>query len=178
MENWQKEIESAVKFNHGCIFGGYVRDMIAGILPKDIDVYFPADPERFMVDAIRIQSFMVDAIRILGESDDFPPIHGDVIVSRPLGEYMTYRLVQGNRKVDISFVENPWAADKIDCDVNMLQMNGGQIEIGKGAPGIYSISEIIQHIHKREFVRLPGCSQARYIQMLGAGWHETNKSAG
>jgi hypothetical protein len=159
MFNSNKELSEAiisrVYANDGFVYGGYVRDLIAGIDPTDIDVQV-RDPFQFVVRLTEISN----NICVFGKEAGTDHYKAD----RPI-----IKLIVRSDDDDIEVpvdVSQTRTTHEPDIDVNQLQMRYGGITVH----GSLNLAKVIEHIHSRSFVCFSRCEAHRRDKMLAKGW--------
>lgn len=132
------------------IFGGYVRDLVAGIEPNDIDIWVPNSDtkERFILELAR---------------------RTPVQIMTGFSAYQTVSLSVpelGVDHIDITLMNDM----RPDVNVNRLHLlpMGNILRAAEG----YDIFQIIQDIHNRNFRSEVGISSLRRGKLLNKGWTE------
>jgi len=150
-EDWQ--VATLIFDYRGAIYGGYLRDVIAGVEPKDIDAVIP-------------QIYESDFLRDLTKL-------GFTLSENPENETFLARK-PGHRDVEIYFVEDdpndtligPVSAP--DFDVNLLALNDNGFISDWTNPG-NPITDILDHIRNRVAVRLEATPE-REAKMRAKGY--------
>lgn len=149
------DLEALVFGNHGTIFGGYVRDTIAGVEPSDMDVLMSrANRERFIAELINT-----------GKPVTF--------VSHGNKDRYYYRFAFSRIKVDFEgmafdlVVGDNWGKG-LDFDVNGLKLT--QRGNGLSCCAGLNIGEVLRNISRKQARRMKGCSEERLERMVAKGW--------
>lgn len=151
--NSVSDILSLAFFKGGKVFGGYLRDTIAGEDLSDVDVFFP-DKEKAIGFILRLSEKM--------------PISLETKESRY--HYSQWKVQ--NSIINIDVVGGfPWSlveGIKLDFDVNTLVYDG--VNLSVGIPNGGTVLGIIDNIKVKCCKRLPGCTDKRLEKMLAKGW--------
>ena len=153
MNNY-KEIVKLINRNHGFVFGGYVRDMLIGVQPTDVDCSFPS------ITAER--HFKSDLLSRFGS---FKTLRVDEYYYA--GYFNLERIVvspSAALPIQIDIVNRPVFLP--DFDVNMLKLYGGCLR-----PMYWlTVEGILDNIVHRKAKRLSFCSDKRAEKMEAKGW--------
>ena len=158
------------------VFGGYVRDLISKDVPKDIDI-------RWVPTTWYTRPFdnIVLAFTILRK---FLELSEDSRIDRILTGYnkdenaelnIVIKMTIGGVKVDLMVARDHKILEP-DVNVNQLEMYGDELNIrvhqfDKHIPG-FTMIEILNSIHKREYVKAPTCSSTREENIKEKGYTE------
>jgi len=159
-----ERIVKAVFGANGHVFGGYVRDMMCGKTPKDVDCFIPANKK---------DSFWASLLR-------FFPEGFSVVKAEEYGSCWPYTvpymtsfqrlIVHGEKNIQVDICGNPLFMP--DFDVNMLKFDGRTISLMKDHDRYYrfSISSVLQHIREHKAMMLSTCNDDRLQKMRDAKW--------
>lgn len=151
------ENERIIKLASSCdgmVFGGYLRDVISGETPKDMDIWFRSntDIQQFIIDMAMLCSIRLEKV----ENTEYG--YGSFIHYRLYCDYMSLE------HIDL-VVRGEW--HNLDVDVNMLYLFRGELRAYHG-----DILDILANIGKKQFKRLPHCTNNRQAKMVAKGWTE------
>jgi len=151
------------------IFGGYVRDYVAGKDFEDMDVYFPSVNE--------FQTFL----RNIGAAGYSTPYVRD-------GKYVKHAMHQvhdvqdrnGKRLFKLDCIVNdayrgnnaPVLSKDWDADINAIAMNSDGIISSLLGKSPAELKQLIRKIQRHEFTALPGMSEWRRDKLLKKGFTE------
>lgn len=156
---------------NGFVFGGYVRDMLYGCSPKDIDCYIPPDQNTWFWLALlnHFKSFTVERIdSYCGEAPDFSHhmFLQRLVVLPPTPPVWQYDSLCAER-IQIDVVDSPNPDLVPDFDVNMLKMDRNGIEVMNNRADILTV---LKNIRSKQAVMFPTCSSYRRRKMENRGW--------
>jgi hypothetical protein len=156
------EIAKIVFSLRGVIFGGYVRDLLAGVEPKDMDIRFKK------YDDIK------DFLFLLLRSGEAITLNSETEYSAAYGRCIHYKVTVGSLSLDC--LDRP-VAKPLDFNVNGLEMAHDKILVPEtnGSPDL-SMSRILECIQKREAVMIGKADDYRVLKMIDRGWKITHKS--
>jgi hypothetical protein len=140
----------------GAVYGGYVRDTIAGVQPKDIDVVVPAAH----------WAQFVNALTFIGYRNIPNPTTSDAVLFVKDGE-LSIEAISGEDAPGSVLIGPPASPD---FDVNLLAYNGRLMynwgPIGKDL----GVLDIISRISKREALQFREASPERVAKMISKGY--------
>ena len=153
-----QKVASFILENGYTIFGGYVRDLLAGKKPNDIDVLLSKPTEAFFLLDLLVKAY--ERVTVVCNSAE-----------RRSNRYNADVLRLEVEGVCIDLVSPVSVADGVthlpDASVNRLQMSSMSIE-SMGTD--YTIQDIINQIVLRVYVPEAGMSDDRVSKMESAGW--------
>lgn len=143
----------------GLVFGGYLRDIIAGKTPKDLDLWFKnkKDAQKFIAEIAEHSESAFSTRLELQKTNEEGFEH-----LRLFNNEMTLT------HIDI-IIKHDWM--KEDIDINMLYLEDGQIKAWRG-----DVMDIIHNIYHKQFVPFENCEPERIITFISRGW--INKTKG
>lgn len=157
------EIIEVIFACQGFVFGGYVRDMLSGDVPNDIDCCIPNYArEVFWKDLLNhFGSFTVTKMQ------DYKNLAKDFYGYNTLNKMSLQRIIVRDIQVDIvdhaAFMPNcP------DCDVNMLKLTKTGIELMDRSLNLASVLKNIR-MHQASF--FPTCRPCRAKKMQNKCWN-------
>lgn len=160
-------IEIALRHN-GIVFGGFLRDKIAGNKPRDLDLFFS---EEKAVHAFTFE-LMENAPwrRAIVAKGYYNGMQCAVTHHRLISPHMTEV-----EYIDVLYSSHgvqklPWAYRR-DADVNMLWRDRRGLYVYGSDLDLF---EIIRNCQTKQFVELSGMTEKRRQKLLAAGW--TRKS--
>lgn len=171
-------LNTLASHNVGTVFGGYVRDMISGAIPQDMDIFLrPGEEDRLHAALRDVCCFHGFSMRFRIRENN--PGYGNALRI----ETVNLMSDEGSINLDIVTPQTHKACFLPDVNVNRLALtNEGSIYVfdpdwvGDGLKpiqeGILCLAETLRCIQKREFV-LSGCSldiSRRVEHMLSKGW--------
>ena len=138
----------------GIIYGGYLRDVIAGEEPTDIDVIiYKKDYEEFVYKLER-KGYRFDS---------YIESHNIYTYSKTFSRDIQFHFFEDG---DDGFID---AYQTADCDVNCLAYDGNKL-FNKRHPNA-SISKILSNIrNKRAIVNVEECDDRRFKKMTSKGY--------
>lgn len=146
---------------NGYVFGGYVRDMVDGSTPKDIDCFVP-------------QGYIMGLWRMI--MGHFP--NGFTVVKMKQYDIDYYgtadfvrMLIHHHSTIQLDITSDPLFAP--DFDVNMLKLTQHGISLLSDCPDNclnLSLGGVLGNIRDRKAYALQGCSDARRKKMISKGW--------
>ena len=155
MKNLERKIVDYTLSHNGVIFGGYVRDLLAGVPAKDIDIR-TEDSQAFVYGLLR---------------------YGFTVRLRYTFSYgfAMHRLnITDNNEcvaIEVATVLSGTAFIVPDVNVNRLEFSASGISYTHNC-GEFDLQTILDHIHRRVFVREYGCKEERLRHMIDKGWKE------
>lgn len=173
--NWMENIVTLAGQYSGTIFGGYVRDLIAGDEPKDIDIFFLEEEK------LRNFFFVVfEELFLLPENKQGPILvspAGSLDLETYRGKFFRLQTSDLKCQVDIH-LGYPWTYDNVDVSVNQLcllpatdPVSVGNSVLVAGKCSAFQVQDIIKQIRAKEFMVCDFCGLRRYKKMLGKGYH-------
>jgi hypothetical protein len=146
------QLANLLLLNGWSIFGGYVRDLLAGDKPNDLDIFAS------QADMVKLLSLVVQSgyhVVYLGQST-YKPRGWKAIVEAP------------NRGTIALDIINPGTDHAPDVDVNRLVLSADGIRIMSGRR--YDFSTILLHIREKRYVSENGCPLYRIEKLEKRGW--------
>jgi len=143
--------------NGGVVFGGYLRDTIAGIPVQDLDIWFKTEAGAWKY----IEDLMIDgAITIMKMNKYFVYGYGGKHFRIPIQSHIPHQ-------IDIVIAErlDQW---QNDVDVNMLMFSVNGLSVRNNC----NLLAVLHNVACRQFVKFDSCSDKRYRKILKAGWKE------
>jgi hypothetical protein len=154
---------------NGFVFGGYVRDMLYGCSPKDIDCYIPPDQHNAFWMALlnRFKSFTVERVDSYGRLvGDAPFFSHQMFLQRLV--VVLFDLRKGMPEhVHVDVVDSPNPDLVPDFDVNMLKMDRNGIGVMNNRVNILTV---LANIRSKQAAMFPTCSSYRRRKMENRGW--------
>jgi len=152
----------------GAVYGGYIRDTIAMIPPKDIDVVIPQEN---WIEFVR-------GMEELGYTEDDNLETEDASLFRKPGELNVEAIVSEDppqSKMSGVFYIGPTAEP--DFDVNLLAYDGTKLYnwMSLGMNPDLDVLTIITHIIKKEAVKFEEAAPHRVQKMISKGYTITDK---
>lgn len=161
---------------NGFIFGGSIRDRMAGLNYNDVDIYVE-NPQIFI--------------------SKFCKLGYDLLGYKTVPNKYGYNNERGYSTIHVNFVHkefctkhpvdfqltNPFSSQTIDVDVNLMMMNRHQIKCGLK---YYDLHKIMQHAKDRKYFvindsifsrkrKLSNCTRKEYLN--SKGFSETEESS-
>ena len=154
--NNTSQVLSAIFTQNGIVFGGFVRDMLAGEKPKDIDVE-TIDPMKMVIHLTTLGKVEVTGSSGYGG-------HGIQVSLTCFSDGEEFLLDINKDKIK----------HRPDVDVNRLIMDANSIHLSYDGMNHFYMHEVLEHIQNRSFYTEYGCSQRRIKHMLDKGWTHLN----
>lgn len=149
---------------HGHVFGGYVRDMIWGSHPHDIDCYIPPEAKmEFLRGLVKISSGGVIIKEMNNYSDHYYEVHSFM--------RLLVRDAYQCRDIQVDVCGDPLFCP--DFDVNMLKLGRHGISCFDLSYRLgYSVDlpKIFEHIKQRQAQPFVTAKAWRRQKMLDKGW--------
>jgi hypothetical protein len=156
----------------GVVYGGYVRDLLAGDGPSDIDIRFPNDnaAQQFVLGLCKCRVIKVVEVLNSGYVEfDQRHRHWKVEIDPVLGFCNDETL-----SIDVTVGQS----DNADFDVNQLELTNNRLGKGNlisfGRLSFNEIPAVMKHIRERKFSILPTIRESkraeRVKKMLDKGW--------
>jgi hypothetical protein len=152
------QLANLILLNGWSIFGGYVRDMLAGNEPHDLDIFATAADIPKLLSMVVSDRYRMTRIR---QSTYHP--NGWKVEIEELGEESNI--------LNLDIV-NPGISHRPDVDINRLVLSADGIRVmgGYQRQKHYDFSTIHQHIKERVFVPEFACSARRKAKLVTFGW--------
>ena len=165
------EIISEANCQGGYVFGGFVRDYLAGDSFNDIDIFIPGDANNSNVVQGILQQLLHKGMSVKSVANT--PYYRDDLWRR------NYSVISPNGRtvVSVDFVQRsngnsmsvPFTLGT-DADVNHLYMVGSTAKLWSGYPSTLAV--VMQHITNREFEVAPTVSARRVQKMIMRGYKQ------
>jgi hypothetical protein len=156
-----QKVASFILENRYTIFGGYVRDLLAGKKPNDIDVLLSRPTEAYCLLDLLVKEY--ERVTIVYNPVERRSNRYNADVLRLEVEGVCIDLVSPVNVAANGVIHRP------DASVNRLKMTSDSISL-MGFAMNYTIQDIINQIVLRVYVPEAGMSGDRISKMESAGW--------
>jgi hypothetical protein len=161
----QSSIVNVILNNGGAVFGGFVRDLIAGVTPNDIDCFLPKN---------KILNVLTE-LSVIGTFHSYGALTIDYS-SEGLGS--RWELVDKDHVSVMIDIVISGSKHLPDCDVNRLTLTNSGIRVMNrycnSNNQFVALSSIISHIHHSVFVPEENMSNTRWDKMIAKGYNAKN----
>jgi hypothetical protein len=153
------QLANLLLLNGWSIFGGYVRDLLAGDKPNDLDIFASQASLVNLLSLVVRSGYHVVNL----DQSTYGPRGWKVIVKAPNGEQVSL----DGEQVSLDIV-NPGTAHGPDVDVNRLVLSADGIRVMGGKQ--YDFSTILLHIKEKRYVSEIMCPPHRIWKLDNCGW--------